>query len=141
MKLTYNIALSFAHIVCLLGLLAMGFIRMIAWLNWYWLNDLVFLLLTTVALVGQWLLLHRGKQKAYPHPLLVRILATLDYVFFSLQLALVTAMTVWCVAAPLLSERKTFSALMLLQILPVAVVDIAAMVFRKNVCGTESQEA
>lgn len=130
MKLAYNIGLPVVHLLAVLGLLAMGFVRMLCWTSWFWVNDLVYLLTFAAVVTGHWLLLQFGKQRQLLVPAVLNALSTADYILFSLQLALVIAWLVWDMAVPLLNEAKTFSWLVAVALLPVAAVDIAAMVLR-----------
>lgn len=130
MKLAYNIALPVAHGVFAYLLTVLGYWRFLLWSNWIWYNDLVFFLLAGAILVGSQFLLRWGKQNHMLSAITVRVLGGLDYVLFSLQLVLMIASLVWEVAAPLLREDKTFSWVCLGVLLPIMVVDIAAMVLR-----------
>lgn len=130
MKLTYNIALPIVHILAVLALVTMGFARMMAWLCWSWVNDLLYILAAAAVLSGHWLLLYFGRKRELIVGGVIRLMGTVDYILFSLQLALVVAWLVWEAAFPLLNDTKTFSLLVPVALLPVAAVDICAMVLR-----------
>lgn len=130
MKLTYNIAYPAAYALGLLGLLAAGFARMLAWLRWFWVNDLVYLLLAAAVLSGHWLLNRYGSVRQLGERLVLRSIAIATYILHSIQLVLVGAWLVWDIAAPFLSKVKTFSPIVLLALLPVAAVNVCAMVLQ-----------
>lgn len=139
MKLAYNIILPILHLLALLTLLAMGFARMMSWLCWFWVNDLIYLLTATVFLSGHWLFLKWGqKNQLTLEPPVETAIATVDYVLCSLQLVLVIAWLVWDTALPLLIKNKTSSIFVPLALLPVAAVDICAMVLRQK-CSRKPQ--
>ena len=130
MKLAYNIALPVVHLLAVLTLVGLGFARMLSWACWFWVNDLVYILIFGAVITGHWLLLHFGKRYELLAPGVLRGLCTADYILFSLQLALCVAWLVWDLAVPLLNEAKSFSWLVAVALVPVIMVDIAAMVLR-----------
>ena len=131
MKLAYNIVLPILHLLGLVTLLIMGYARMMSWLCWFWVNDIIYLLTAAVFLSGHWLLLKWGQRKQLALTSGVETaIATADYILYSLQLVLAIAWQVWDIAAPLLVKGKTASVFVPLALLPVAAVDICAMVLR-----------
>ena len=133
MKLSYNIIFPILHLLALVTLVAMGFARMMCWLCWFWVNDLIYLLTATAFLSGHWLFLKWGQRNQLTlEPHVETAIATVDYILYSLQLVLVIAWQVWDLALPLLSKNKTPSVFVPLALLPVAVVDICAMVLRQK---------
>lgn len=133
MRLAYNMTLPAVHLLALLTLLAMGFARMMAWLCWFWVNDLIYLLTAAAFLSGHWLLLKWGQKKQLTlADGVVTAMATADYILYSLQLALTVAWLVWDAALPLLVKDKSASIYVPLALLPVAAVDICAMVLRQK---------
>ena len=136
MKLAYNIALPVAHTVFAFLLTYLGYLRFLLWNNWFWYNDLIYFLLAGLILVVSQYLLHWGRNNDMLSPICPRFLNAIDYVLFSLQLVTMLASLVWEIAAPLLREDKTFSWVCLGVLLPIMVVDIAAMVLRWH--GTKS---
>ena len=139
MKLTYNISYPIVHTLALLGLLAAGFARMLAWLRWFWVNDLVYILLAAAVFSGLWLAVRFGCKKDWLNPRVLRGAAVATYLLNSLQLALICAWLVWDLAAPFLSKVKTFSPLVLVALLPVAAVNICAMVLQQKITGSFGQ--
>ena len=133
MKLAYNITLPVIHILALLGFLVMGYCRMLAWFCWFWVNDLVYILTFAVLISGHWLLLNWGKKKELVVPKVVQTLRTVDYILFSLQLALVLAWLVWDLAVPFLNENKQFAWQVAAALLPVAAADIAGMALLQKI--------
>ncbi len=130
MKLTYNISYAFYACLALLGLLTAGFARMLAWLRWFWVNDLVYILLAAALFSGHWLLVQFGCKRQLIHPVVLRGTALVTYILHSVQLALVCAWLVWDLAAPFLSKVKTFSPMVPVALLPVAAVNVCAMVLQ-----------
>jgi hypothetical protein len=139
MKLTYNISYPIVHTLALLALLAAGFARMLAWLRWFWVNDLVYILLAAAVLSGLWLAAQLGHKKELLDPRVLRGAAVVTHLLNSLQLALVCAWLVWDLAAPFLSKVKTFSPLVPVALLPVAAVNICAMVLQQKIVGAFGQ--
>ena len=130
MKLAYNIILPTLHLLALVTLIAMGFARMMCWLCWFWVNDLVYLLLAAAVLSGHWLLNRYGSVRQLGERLVLRSIAIATYILHSIQLVLVGAWLAWDIAAPFLSKVKTFSPIVLLALLPVAAVNVCAMVLQ-----------
>ena len=139
MKLAYNIAYPAVHILALCGLLVAGFARMLAWLRWFWVNDLVYILLAVAVLSGLWLAVLLGSKKALLDPRVLQTAAVATYILSSIQLALVCAWVVWDVAVPFLSKVKTFSPLVLAALLPVAAVNVCTMVLQQKITRTFGQ--
>ena len=139
MKLTYNISYPIVHTLALLGLLAAGFARMLAWLRWFWVNDLVYLLITAAVLSGLWLAARFGSKKELLDARILRGTAVATHILSSIQLALVCAWLVWDIAAPFLSKVKTFSLWVPVALLPVAAVNVCTMVLQQKIAGTFGQ--
>lgn len=130
MKLTYSIALPTAHTAAVYALTVLGYRRFLLWNNWFWYNDLVYLLLAGLILVGSLYLVDWGKQHEVLHPIALRFLGAVDYILFSIQLMAMVASLLWELAAPLLRDDKTFSWICIGVLLPIMAVDLAAMVLR-----------
>jgi len=133
MKLVYNISYPAAHTLALFTLVGMGFARMLAWLRWFWVNDLLYLLVAAAVLSGHWLAVQYGRRQQLTNARVMRGVALSGYLLHALQLVLVCVWLIWDMAAPLLSKVKTFSPRVLLALLPVAAVNVCAMVLQLRI--------
>ena len=133
MKLAYNISYPIVHTLMHLVLAVAGFARMLAWLRWFWVNDLVYITLAVAAFCGHWLLVQHVRKKELVLPSVLKGAAIATYLIHTVQLVLVCAWLIWDIAAPFLSKVKTFSPYVLLALLPVAAVNVCAMVLQLRI--------
>lgn len=132
MKIAYNILLPLIHILCTLLLAVLGFARMMAWSCWSLANTAVYFLIAAAVFSGQFLLSSWGQKRGWHESAILRLNAGVDYGIFSLQLVLAGAWLTWEFASPLLKQPLESPWLQLGALLPVMVVDVAAILLRKH---------